>query len=262
MDRRSCVLFCSTVVALTAAPGIMAEPCTVCSDGGIMSMPEKRISLPGFEFIETCETLDDFIPGVLIAGSTECNELQSLGSICGCPVADNPCTLCSDGSPITTPDRVIDFLDLTSVGAISLAVTCDIYEASIMGKFTSGTQQCDEAQLVGSYCGCPKLDNYCEFCPGETVSEEYKSVELNSLGEIEGITTTCEFVETILHQTPDDDPLQCLGLQSRAFLCGCNNGVWDVGTIDTPAKKEFTFFAPMVSALSSIVVSYTSSYSV
>lgn len=77
-----------------------AAPCPVCREGE-MSLPEKRIILPGFEVIETCEALNDFILSVLEYGTEECSQLQSLGAIYGCTVGDNPCQLCRDGSSIS-----------------------------------------------------------------------------------------------------------------------------------------------------------------
>lgn len=249
------------VAPINVAVAQELEPCEICGPGADKSAytPSKQISIPGFEFVDTCFTLDFLTTSILEAGTDECTQLQSISPLCGCQVQKNPCSLCHDGNM----DNVDLARQMSFVSLAGVTPTCEIYDAYIK-TLDAEDPACSEAQAISSICGCsPPIENSCEFCPGEKIPNEFLQKELGLLKEAvvqeEGsdvtISPTCEFAETILNNVPSDDKLQCFGLQQRAFLCGCNEGEWDFSGADTPVKKDFIQWVPRISALLSFLVS-------
>lgn len=64
--------------AIAAIPAAVVAQCSVCLNGGNMTLPEKEISLPGFEFVQTCGQLEGWLPFLPPEG-TECGLVQSIG---------------------------------------------------------------------------------------------------------------------------------------------------------------------------------------
>lgn len=226
------------------------ETCSLCPGGETVSEPEKVINL--FEF-ETCADFDDALRLLLPAESEQCPQIQSIYGLCGCSSGpDPPCSMCQDGSQITTPDRVIPFVE--SPFGPGFNITCALYEANVL-TLAGDDQACQLAQGLGSYCGCPPLENHCEFCPGEKVHPDNYAVEIGALEPVReaGVTPTCEFTETLLLQVPSDDKLQCLGLQQKAFLCGCNDGHATYMNAYTANQRNAIAYIPKATAFLSII---------
>jgi hypothetical protein len=84
--------------------------CTVCSDGSPIPDPTKQINgVPGTIPLNDCATLD-FATTFLTLDSDDCKGIQQIGSICGCPIADNTCQVCPD-TPIRTPQKELPDLE-------------------------------------------------------------------------------------------------------------------------------------------------------
>eukprot|EP00980_Cylindrotheca_fusiformis_P019743 scaffold6912_cov54-Cylindrotheca_fusiformis.AAC.1 len=63
--------------------------------------------------------------------------------------------------------------------------------------------ECEEAQLIGSYCGCPAVENACAFCAaGDTITTPTKQ----HAGTLERFdqSVTCEQLEAVLLQYSED----------------------------------------------------------
>lgn len=63
-------------------------PCTVCPNGDPITVPQKALTLPGFEFMDSCGMLDSMIGLFFQSDSDECNLIHSASSICGCPIPE------------------------------------------------------------------------------------------------------------------------------------------------------------------------------
>ena len=98
------------LLATTYIPALAA--CTVCRDGSPVPLTNKPIHLPSpYDSVHTCGALDVLAPLVLTLDSTECQILQNLGTICGCPIPEEACTLCSEQSQqqLANPGTPVDF---------------------------------------------------------------------------------------------------------------------------------------------------------
>jgi hypothetical protein len=147
---------------------------------------------------------------------------------------------------MTDPTRIIPFVKSPFGDAFSM--TCELYGAYLL-PLDKDDQQCDIALGISSYCGCPPVQNHCEFCPGEPIQDEFLQTELIFLAEVRetGVIPTYEFVETLHLQVQQDNVVQCFGLQQKNFLCGCNGGNWyDAGAKNVPQKAALNW-APRLS---------------
>jgi hypothetical protein len=233
--------------------------CSLCPNGESILEPEKVINL--FEF-ETCADFENALRLLLPAEDEQCLQIQSIYGLCGCPSApDPPCTLCKDGSPMTTPERAIPFV--ASPFGEAFDITCALYEANLL-TMAQADEMCEPARGLGSYCGCAPLDDYCEFCPGEKVHPNFYNVEIGALGEVResGLKPTCEFAETLLLQTSKDEKLQCFGLQQKGFLCGCNDGKTSYMSVKTDTQRVALTIIPKVTASLSIILTLLVMYDI
>jgi hypothetical protein len=79
------------------------------------------LAIPGFPF-QTCGLSDDAVDFVIKDGSYECELVQKVSTICGCPPMERPCKMCKDGSRITLPDKKAHFAREILFGIVP---TCD-----------------------------------------------------------------------------------------------------------------------------------------
>ena len=137
------------------------------------------------------------------------------------------CTICRDGSAPTRPEREIELGDLP----ISNCMDVELFANLVI----VGTDECNGLQAIGPYCGCPRMENACTFCPhGEpvpngdlslnwfssfvqTVPQAYRSVA-DSL--------TCELYESIVASNSAalfslEPAMFCLASQLKSWICGC-----------------------------------------
>lgn len=172
----------SVSVALSAA-----ERCTTCVGGESIAFPDKAIKIDGLP-IGDCATLE----GVAWAQDLNtplCDSIQSVGSLCGCPVAEDACTLCADGSSVVYPDFELleypasDYLIGTPDGAF---LSCEVLEALLHSK-SEDSKFCVGSQYeVYARCGCP------EPAPKEDdVFEWQDDAALDVLGEKLEFCTVC-----------------------------------------------------------------------
>jgi hypothetical protein len=241
-------IFHNVVDAEEDKPAAGALPCKFCSRGDITE-PEKLISIPGFEFLNHCEAVDALIPAVLLENDKECQLIQSLSTYCGCPKPEDACSLCTtDGSSVPDPEKEVPWLAATFGGIVP---TCSIVEA-YAASLGASDEACSELLPIGSHCGCPALEDHCVYCPGETLREEYMSVELPFLDDPGlNITGTCELYYLSQYQIPQDDDRCDLSIYVT-FHCGCNDGVLGYLGTSTANQQAFIAWLPRAVALLSL----------
>lgn len=223
-------------------------PCTFCTRGEI-TLPDKPISIPGYEFIQTCGQIDVLLPSYFKEDASECSLMQSLSTYCGCPAVEDSCSLCPDGSAVPDTDKEVPWLAAAFDGIIPSCGLVEAYVASI--STDDGT--CSSLQAMSGYCGCPAMDDHCVFCPGETLQDEYKDFELPFLSNEEmGITGTCEMFFLTQYQLPKDHEY-CALSQHVTFNCGCNNGVLGYYGTSTTQQQAVLAWLPRATAALSLL---------
>ena len=253
--------------------GTDTTPCSLCPDGNKSTTPDAPTYL-GFQGFETCRELE-LAAAVLFTSDHEfCEPLQSISPLCGCGIQEDHCTMCTDGSEVPYPDKVMPFLDgaafFGSAGSsLELDVTCGLYEGYLK-SLSKDDEMCPMAQSMSTYCGCPARENHCEFCKnGERVPEDHYDVILNSLargfeeegGEAaQGIHATCEFAEALTFQLPADN--EVCRIRELSWICGCNNGKSSYGGLDTERKKFLVYIFPIITASLSLIGSFTVAFDV
>jgi hypothetical protein len=239
--------------ALTDDANILLTPCHLCGGGSTTSAsnPNRTISLPDFPF-QTCGQLEEALSLLLVEESEECGFLsQAFASYCGCPKTAHSCSLCRDGTAVTLPDKPVELFQDAFFGIVP---TCEIYE-SFVAELPSTSDDCTNAQFFGTICGCPAVDEHCQFCPGESIPEDYLEKVVQELEILVGFTATCGDAEAYLqYQIPMDSNTCRLG-QGYNHVCGCNDGIFSYLDADTRTKQVVLAWAPRISALLSLVVS-------
>ena len=239
-----------------------APKCQICS--GLDA--DKELSIPRLPF-NTCGELRDITEELVREDDTEtCSTFQSvLSALCGCgpdhkdstaetridDELPQTCPLCRDGSPVPFQDKVIPFMD----PVLGVQLTCGIVEAMVDGMYDT-VDGCIPFHSIGSYCGCPAVEDHCQFCDGEPFPYSNKLLGYESPGS--GIQWTCEYFEQSQFQleASSDD---CRLLDSRSFLCGCNGGIWDYGfAANTEWKRAGLAWAARVGGGMAFVVSTVS----
>jgi hypothetical protein len=128
-------------------------PCLLCPNWEAITLPLKKITFPGFEFVNNCQALSDLVrPRALLQESSQCALVQSIGTICGCPKKENACNLCVDGGKAVYGWSEKDSL-ADSFGE-EIVPTCEIVEAGLH-SYNDTDPYCYGSQLLLSeYCGC------------------------------------------------------------------------------------------------------------
>ena len=129
------------------------------------------------------------------------------------------CTTCTDGSPITLPEKKFFIEGIP----INDCITLD----GAAGTVETGAAFCDAIQAVGTLCGCPFPEGSCTLCQdgklasNPTVSlDDYPVIDFVS-GVPASALFTCEALEAVMHQEPADGAL-CSKTQLNTYeRCGC-----------------------------------------
>lgn len=192
---------------MTAPPSVgNPSPCSLCHNGTSITLPEKELSLKGFEYIQNCDMLESLV-GVLFKSDSEtCTLLQGVGALCGCPPArDDPCVLCP-GSHVGYPKNEMAFAADPLTG---FSPTCEIYDAFLRSE-SNTSQYCHFTTYTMNYfCGCGVTpivedrsveiipeDKRCSICSlyGIEVSRDIplnlKGVPLETCGGLEDAAST------------------------------------------------------------------------
>lgn len=239
---------------------------------------DRHLAIPGVPFITSCRSLLPFLD-LLGPDSTECQQIQGVGTYCGCPIPENACRLCGEQttnadimavSPaqarLQRPNNTLPFLAFLFGGA---EPTCLMYE-SYLHSVTTTSDDCIVGQeFLSGYCGCGTDDGTdsssngdaanpasCSICPlGETVPDPARNITVPGF-PFENCGQLQEATSFMMQQgTP-----QCDMVQSISSLCGCIQSFppeeepcslcWDGSAITEPekpvpwAKEVFLGVAP------------------
>jgi hypothetical protein len=229
--------------------------CTLCPRGEAVPDANRTLSIQGIPF-ETCGEAEQAAALYLSQTSETCVLFQSVSSLCGCETlssVESPCSLCPDGSPAGLPDEDLTFLVEgargSSIGEADLEgvqPTCQVVEA-FAKSFEEGSRECLDVQneLVAGACGCPPVDNACDFCPGEDVAFPDKEVLLAADGF--GFVPTCSQIDAFTTQVKKGSDA-CHILGSINYICGCRGGERYYFGADTQAQKAAMAWMPRISA--------------
>ena len=197
-------------------------PCSLCPTGDPISLPNKKINISGFEYVDDCQTLSSIV-NLFPQESTECNLIQSISSLCGCPKQEDACYLCPDGSTAMYGWREMDFLS-----DLGIRPTCELLEAGLY-SYSNTESFCQLSQKVfGDYCGCgAKLGSQpwildesqqCHMCKnGDNTTTPNKEID------IEGFPLrTCGKLELAAKALLTENHDGCIWVQALDNYCNCN----------------------------------------
>jgi hypothetical protein len=223
------------LVFLCSPGATLAAPCGICNNSSTIMfsiLDSKTLSLPGYPQVKSCESLLKQI--WVVSSLQECQRLQSYSILyCGCPpiFKKDSCSLCpGDDKNNNTAvqfhtDRTVRWWKNSTIFAGDVP-TCGLIQA-FAATLSSNDPTCSYLQETTSvYCGCPALPNYCRFCGGKPLTQEYKDQELPFLTNTElGIQGTCELYYEKQYRISEDASV-CQGeIPWRVYHCGCDNGV-------------------------------------
>lgn len=122
--------------------------CLLCHDGSLPPVFEKEVlnSTCGIFTSAAGSPNSD-------AEAPSCDQWLQIGLLCDCPVPEDACNLCEDGTPLPEPDRMIGVdrcSDVTAVASFSEGQECSAWQAT-----------------AGVYCGCNNpvvSEGYCRIC--------------------------------------------------------------------------------------------------
>lgn len=223
----------------------------------MITEPEKSVNITGYEFIETCGTLDLLLPQFLTEDDPQCQQVQSISTLCGCPPPDNSCSFCPDGSRIALPDKEVPWF----AGAFGgIVPTCDMMEA-YSASLAADDGTCSLLQRISSHCGCAPLPNACSYCNGEPLQEQYYNKKVPFLtNEAFGVVGTCELYWVTQYQTPNTAYETCELSFFATTYCGCNDGLLPYYSTSTERQQKFMAWLPrcvgIVSLIASCLVSH------
>eukprot|EP00980_Cylindrotheca_fusiformis_P014189 scaffold3725_cov114-Cylindrotheca_fusiformis.AAC.6 len=197
----------------------------------------------------TCSQLQEAAATLWDESDSDCAEIKSITSVtCGSQSGEEPaevCSLCKDGSSVTSPERLVPFMADRFFG---IEPTCQQVQAAT-ALLALGSSECEEVQLIGSYCGCPAVENACAFCAaGDTITTPTRQ----HAGMLERFdqSVTCEQLEAVLLQYPEDSD-ECFLAQETNWECGCNDGFYGYfGTESTADQKRLMWTTRIIGILS------------
>jgi hypothetical protein len=241
--------FAASYCGCPDSPPIEGPMCTLCPRGEAVPDANRTLSIQGIPF-ETCGEAEQAVALYVSEGSDICDSFQSISPLCGCETSSSvksPCSMCSDGTPVPLPDQ-----DLSVVVEGSTLrggdLTCGVIEAVAL-SFEEESKECQETHSISGVCGCPPIENACEFCPGEDVMFPDKEVLL-ALNIID-VVPTCGQIDAFVTQLEKGSKL-CYLTNSINYVCGCNGGDKDVFGAETHAQNVAMAWVPRFSALLSI----------
>jgi hypothetical protein len=242
--------FAASYCGCSNSPPKEVPMCTLCPRGEAVPDANRTLSIEGIPF-ETCGDAEQALALYLSQGSDVCNSFQVLSSLCGCETSssvESPCSICIDGSPAALPD-----VDLSALleGTISLGSdlggikpTCRVIEAAVR-SVEKGSQECQDVRYLAGACGCPPIENACDFCPGEDVDFPDKEVQI--VAKAYDVVPTCGQIDAVLTQF-EKSSLLCYESTYVNYICGCNGGERRYLGAETRALKVALAWVPRFSA--------------
>lgn len=200
---------------------------------GYISLANRDPLFPWWHKIQIMTKPRFYVTGCLVSG---------LATI----VAAAPCTLCADGSPLTKPNATLDSL----AEEFGFVPTCSIVQAEL-DLVSADSSQCSETQLLGSYCGCPRVDDYCRAC--EDPPESFSEQNLPHFRDHFGYDLSCKQASMVMSQLESDSQM-CRVMSDHIWLCGCNGGNKQYYGANTREEKALLAWLPRVASIFSIMV--------
>ena len=231
-------------------------PCDICQGQGTFRDPDLTVALLplGDDITMSCDETQEASSLLVQDGTENCDVFQSVISrYCSCGDEENvfnavsvPCTLCKDGSSVIMPDRKIPFLADQFFG---VEPTCSQME-EIAALYDEHSDECSEAHLISSYCGCPTAANPCVFCPATNDTITDPTRRHTNIFVRSGEDVTCEQLEAVLLQY-DADSAECFLGHETNWECGCNDGFYGYLGMETDHdQKLFANLGKITSSLS------------
>ena len=131
---------------LSSASAAACTPCPNPEDSYEANVFDQEVEIPGVG-LQTCGFVETTLPSVLQQGTEQCTIVQSIGTFCGCPVADDACSgFCSDYDHDAKVENFLGFQGYTA--------SCTMVK-SYLQSFTEGSEECSaETQRYSARCGC------------------------------------------------------------------------------------------------------------
>jgi len=147
--------------------------CLICPDGSPVTnvdfdvaafIPKNDPNLPQLPegMVPTCGAVQTFLSatGAISPDSEQCQKVQLLQGICGCPRQPNTCDLCPKDDFIPFPNATFSMPDpaarrapeMSSISSIG-TVTCGEM-SDLLGAIPQNSDECFFAQTVAFMCGC------------------------------------------------------------------------------------------------------------
>lgn len=129
------------------------------------------------------------------------------------PKASDPCIFCTRGA-ITKPEKAIN------ISGYEMIDSCATVDTLVPLVLTSDAPECQLLQSISTYCGCPRPEDSCTFCPdGSPPPNPDREIPFLK-GEFQGVVPTCEIVEAFIANLSTGDVL-CHTMQLISSYCGC-----------------------------------------
>ena len=197
--------------------------CTLCLSGDPITLPDVYLGLTEPIRLDTCADVDSIAP-FLGAGTPECEGIQSMGTLCGCPLIENACQLCGTDGVMENPTRTLSPVPDTI--PLGLEYTCAVVEAGL-NVFSQNTTTCHDTQTNAYFlreCGC---SNYveptqqpvelCTLCPLDA-TPNLTEASLDTVLWLFGENCT-QLAETATSYPLDS--VECRRIHNASTLCGC-----------------------------------------
>ena len=162
-------------------------------------------------------------------------------------VGSDSCSLCRDGSQVTLPDRTVAF----AAEQFGFEPTCRQAETAVL-VFETDSTECQEAQQIGSYCGCPPIENACILCPNEgDKMTDPDRLHVNTRERF-GHNFTCSELELVLLQL-DTNTHECFLAHETNWECGCNDGFYGFMGTERKSQKDLLSILSRISGSLSVM---------
>ena len=195
-------------------------PCSVCANGEDITLPKKQISVPGYEFIKDCATLDSLVPALLQDDDVVCQVIQDVSTLCGCPRKSGTCNLCADGSKVSNPGLDVPLIFQDQFQGI--VPTCELFEAYLHNVDETNSTCTLAQQVLSDYCGCKSEDDstmadHCSLCVGgENITQPNKTLGIEGF-PVQDCQELFDTARIFLREGSET----CNLLQSVGTFCGC-----------------------------------------
>jgi hypothetical protein len=227
-----------------------AQACVICEN---VDRAAAISPIPGYEFVNSCGSLQDLASVAINPESKSCSELQSIGTMCGCPsklmLGEQPCTLCDMKNstlamPVYLEEEDVQPYSSGLAGLITqFTPTCQMLQA-YLSSIPADTQECSNLrdELLVDQCGCGgnltnKNEDVVELCQVCSDENEVFAVPERDITKItEGLgfevlfptinTTTDNITCSILQATLSSQSAESLLCENRFLnffrgICEC-----------------------------------------